>query len=278
MMPFPNLHLRSIRLRTAGPRFSGLLAIGAFCVVVSGCGKPFQVRESVTLTASLPAEKLVIHTDFGDIVVRGDSDATEIRAEALRIGRGATPSEAERALDEIEVSLAPEEGKPGVIIARAEHPKSGLTRSHAVRWQITAPPDVVIEAHTGFGDVEVRDFKRGLTISTAFGDIEADASGPMQLSSQFGDIELVLRAGNEGDVKVSTEFGEVSLRLPADRVGRLVAGTDFGSVDAHLEGLNTRLIRSRNHHFHAELGESATPLIDLVTEFGDVDIHAYEVD
>lgn len=278
MMPFPKLHLRSIQLRTTGPRLLGLLVIGALCVVVSGCGKPFQVRDRVTLTASLPAEKLVIQTEFGDIVVRGDSDATEIRAEALRIGRGSTPHQAERALDEIQVSLSPEEGKPGVVIARVEHPKSGLMRSHAVQWQITAPPDVVIEAHTGFGDVEVRDFKRGLTISTAFGDIEADASGPMQLSSQFGDIELILRAGNDGDVKVSTEFGEVDLRLPADRVGRLVADTDFGSVDAHLQGLSTRLIRSRSHHFHAELGESATPLIDLVTKFGDVDIHAYEVD
>ncbi len=278
MMPFANLHLRSIHPHTAGPRLSGLLVIGALCVVVSGCGKPFQVRDRVTLTASLPAEKLVIDTEFGDITVRGDSDATEIRAEALRIGRGSTPHEAERALDEIQVSLSPEEGKPGVVIARAEHPKSGLTRSHAVQWRITAPPDVVIEAHTGFGDVEVRDFKRGLTISTAFGEIEADASGPMQLSSQFGDIELILRAGNDGDVKVSTEFGEVDLRLPSNRVGRLVADTDFGSVDAHLQGLSTRLIRSRSHHFHAELGESATPLIDLVTEFGDVDIHAYEVD
>ena len=278
MMPFPNFQLRSIRPHTAAPRLSGLLAMGALCVVVSGCGKPFQVREQVTLTASLPAEKLVIHTEFGDIVVRGDSDATEIRAEALRIGRGSTPYEAERALDEIQVSLSPEEGKPGVVIARAEHPKSGLTRSHAVQWQITAPQDVVIEAHTGFGDVEVRDFKRGLTISTAFGDIEADASGPMQLSSQFGDIELILRAGNDGDVEVVTAFGEVYLRLPIDRVGRLVADTDFGSVDAHLQGLSTRLIRSRSHHFHAELGESATPLIDLLTKFGDVDIHAYEED
>ena len=99
----------------------------------------------------------------------------------------------------------------------------------------------------------------------------------MQLSSQFGDIELILRAGNDGDVKVATEFGEVYLRLPVDRVGRLVADTDFGSVDAHLQGLSTRLIRSRSRHFHAELGESATPLIDLLTKFGDVDIHAYEV-
>ena len=56
------------------------LAVGVLCVVVSGCGMPFQAREQISLTAPLPAQRLLVRTDFGDITVRSDASATEIRA------------------------------------------------------------------------------------------------------------------------------------------------------------------------------------------------------
>ncbi len=120
-----------------------------------------------------------------------------------------------------------------------------MTRSYAVEWHITAPPDVVIEARTGFGDVDVGRFNRGVTIETAFGEIEAEAAGPIDLASAFGDIELVLGADNPDDVKVATEFGDVDVRLPMDRAGRVLADTDFGSVDAHFGAVPIRLLRAR---------------------------------
>ena len=252
--------------------------LGLLCIVASGCGTPFQSRDHITMTASLPREKLVIRTSFGDIIVRSNSDATEIRADATLIGRGSTPSEAKKALSEIKATLGPKEDEPNVVMARGKHPKNGLTRSYAVEWNITAPPDVVIEAHTGFGDVDVGRFNRGVTIDTAFGEIEAEAAGPIDLASAFGDIELKLGADNPDDVKVATEFGDVDVRLPMNRAGRVLADTDFGSVDAHFGAVPIRLLRARDHHFDAELGGADTPIIDLVTQFGDVDIRAYKAE
>lgn len=255
-----------------------LVVVGILCVVASGCGTPFQVRDHISLTAQLPAEKLVVRTDFGDIIVRSDANATEIRAEATLIGKGSTPAEAEKALGEIRVSLEPREGESTIVVAAGEHPRGGLTRRYAVQWRITAPPDIVIEARTEFGDVEVDRFDSGVTIETAFGDIEADAAGPIELVTAFGDIELRVRAGNPGDVRVATEFGDVDVVLPPDRTGRVLADTDFGSVDAHFGPVPIRLHRARSHHFDAELAGSATPLLDVTTEFGDIDIRTRQAD
>ncbi len=252
------------------------LAVGVLCVVVSGCGTPFQARETISLTAPLPAQKLLVRTDFGDITVRSDADATEFRAEATLIGKGSTPVEAKKALSEIKATLAADESNSGIVRAEAEHPKGGITRAYEVRWHVIAPPNIFVDARTSFGDVDVGRFDRGLTVKTAFGEIEADASGPIDLKTSFGDIELYLRAGEAGDVKAVTEFGDVDVRLPMNRAGRLVADTDFGSVDAHLEGMSMRLYRWRSHHFDAQLSGSDTPLMDMITEFGDVDILANE--
>ncbi|MCZ6654446.1 MAG: hypothetical protein O7D91_15635 [Planctomycetota bacterium] len=272
----PAVNSSSNRLLRHKRAFASLT--GVICLVASGCGTPFQAREKISLTAPLPAQRLLVRTDFGDITVRSDANATEIRAEATLIGKGVTPVEAKKALREIKATLAADEGDSGIVRAEAEHPKGRFTRSYEVRWHVIAPPNIFVDARTSFGDIDVGRFERGLTIKTAFGDIEADAAGPIDLKSNFGDVELYIRAGDIGDVKAVTEFGDVDVRLPMNRAGRLVADTDFGSVGAHIEGMTMRLYRWRSHHFDAQLSGSDTPVIDLATEFGDVDIRAYKAE
>ncbi len=201
------------RFATGSLSAGACLAVGVLCIVVSGCGTPFQAREHISLTAHLPAEKLLVRTDFGDITVRSDADATESRAEVTLIGKGSTPVEAKKALSEIKATLAADESIPGIVRADAEHPKGGIIRAYEVRWHVIAPPNIFVDARTSFGDIDVRRFDRGLTIKTAFGEIEADAAGPIDLKSSFGDIELYVRVGETGDVKAVTEFGDVDVRL-----------------------------------------------------------------
>ncbi len=274
MMPTIN----SVSNQVFSHRRAFALLSGLICIVASGCGKPFQAREQISLTAPLPTQKLLVRTDFGDITVRSDASATEIRAEATLIGKGSTPVEAKKALNEIKATLAADASDSGIVRAQAEHPDGGLTRAYEVRWHVIAPPNIFVDARTSFGDIDVGRFDRGLTIKTAFGDIEADAAGAIDLKSNFGDVELYVRTGEIGDVKAVTEFGDVDVRLPMNRAGRLVADTDFGSVDAHLEGMSMRLYRWRSHHFDAQLSGSDTPLMDLITEFGDVDIRTYKAE
>jgi hypothetical protein len=74
--------------------------LASSCAAMSplGCSKPFRRVEAITLTSSLPAQKLVLHNRFGRVIVQADPGATEVRAKVTKIGRGATASEAGEAL------------------------------------------------------------------------------------------------------------------------------------------------------------------------------------
>ncbi len=270
-------------------RFSALLRVtgwflpaGCFGLALAGCGgvyhsHPFQREERVTLSAPLPAEKLLVRNCFGDVIVHADDVVGKIQAEIVKTGKGVTMSEAEAALAEIEVSLAPKDGAPGTVVASARHPKGSYRRHYEVQWRIIAPPDVSIDVLSNFGDVKACGFHRGAVLKSDFGDLQAEAAGRIELETDFGDIEVHLLPENPDDVTAYTDFGDVVVRWPSNRKGRLVTGTDFGSLDLGLEGMTMRRVRHRGRYFDAELGGSSEPRTELTTDFGDVSIRRYDV-
>ncbi|MCK4658631.1 MAG: hypothetical protein KAV82_03830 [Phycisphaerae bacterium] len=258
-----------------GAMACGLLACG-LGLTTAGCGTPFRSEENLTLTTPVPARKLVVHNRFGDVVVQADPAADAVRAEITKTGRGATVGAARAALTQIEVSLAPKEGEPGTVIASTRHPGGNNLRSYAVEWHIVAPPDLLLEVSSGFGDVEAYDFKSGLVLKSAFGDIRAKAGGEIELRTDFGDVDLELLADNPDDVRVCTDFGDVLVRVPSGRQGRFVAQTDFGSLSLNLENISTERLRHRGRYFEADFGGAGTPVFDLLTNFGDVIVRSYD--
>jgi hypothetical protein len=248
-------------------------AAAVTALLLTGCGTPFQSEERVTLTAPLPAQKLMVQTQFGDIVVEARSDAREIRAEIVKTGRGATLADAQKALAAIEVHLGPADDAPGTVLAAAHHPKGNNCRSYGVTWHITAPPDLILEATSDFGEITASGCRHGVTLKSAFGDVRAKAAGPIDAHTAFGEIRLEVLGGEVGDVVAHTDFGDVDVSVPAGRNGRLTAATDFGSLDLRLQGRTLRLIGQHEHQFEADLGGEETPRLDLATNFGDVQIH-----
>ncbi len=275
--------------KTAGKpdyaRWTGLLrvmgkflCVGGFVFVLIGCNKPFHVPEHVTLTAPMPASKLLVRNQFGNVTIRADSEATEITAEVTKTGKGSLPGHATSALERIRVSLAPLEGDPETVVALAEHPRQSPWRGYEVKWRLTAPPDLAIEVHNDFGSIKARGFTRGMTLVSDFGSIEAEAAGPIELKTDFGDIELDVLPGVSGDIEARTDFGDVDVRLPLKCQGRLVAHTDFGDLDIVLEGMTVRLFLQRSRRVEAELGGRTEPKITLATDFGDVRIRCHEAE
>jgi hypothetical protein len=244
------------------------------CILLSllGCSRPFRSVEAVTLTSPLPVQKLVVHSRFGEVIAHADPGATEVKVEATKIGRGTSPTEAREALKQIQLRLGPQDGQTGTVVASAEHPDSSATREYQVEWRLSGPPDLAVEIRSDFGDVEARGFTGGLTVYSDFGRLRATAGGRIDLSSDFGNVELSLLPENPDDVRVRTDFGDVRLWLPASPQGRLVADTDFGSVNVHLEDMTYRPLRQRRHHVDLELGGAQEPEIDLATQFGDVTV------
>ena len=101
---------------------------------LAGCGTPFQSRERLVLTTPLPAEKLVAINHVGDVTITADPQAREIRAEVVKIGKGSTQAEADKALRQIGVSLGPRPTGSTTVQAVAEHPQLHGFRGYEVRW------------------------------------------------------------------------------------------------------------------------------------------------
>ncbi|HKQ48174.1 MAG TPA: DUF4097 family beta strand repeat-containing protein [Phycisphaerae bacterium] len=307
----------SISRRASSPvvrSIAVVLALGSVALVATGCGTPFKTQEQLTLTAPASAEKLIVENNIGDVTIRADAQAKEVSAVITKIGRGATLKEAEKALAELEVTLAMDD--TGALRATVDHPRATSFRQHEVVWAITTPPttevrvttdigdatvngihkDVAIKTDigdarvscdpaassavtisTGVGDVHVSD-ARGLTAKTDVGDIHASAGGPIQLDSDVGDVVLHLKPATSERVRIESDVGDVCLYLDPGQQGKLTATTDVGSVRVALDGVTMREFRHRDHFAVAQLGESATPSIDIFTDVGDVTIKSQPAD
>ena len=278
-----------------GPRAAALSALGAGLLVTvsAGCGTPFHSREQVSLTAAMPAEKLVLRNRVGDIIVHADPEADEIRAEAVKIGRASTQIGADNAVADILVALTPKQDEPGTVLASVEHPSPLSSCGYQVDWRIIAPPELAVEIRgsvsnvevCGFekqavvkvniGDVDARSLPNGLQARTSVGDVRAEAGGPIDVRSALGDLYVHLLAGKPGPVSVHSDLGDLQVRVPSDRSGRLVAHTRIGSLRLRLEGITMRTLRQRGQHFDAELAGQAEPAINLDTDLGDVIVTTY---
>jgi hypothetical protein len=264
-----------------------------FGIWSAGCGTPFQAREQVTLTAPLPAQRLIVRNRVGDVVLHADPDATEVTAEVVKIGKGVTQAEADKALEQIRVTVAPKPGDPDTLLADVDHPAYSNSRRYEVEWRVTAPAALASEVHLAVGELHVRGFTGGTVLHcsvgdivtldlagslrawTSTGDIRAEAAGAVDLSSGVGDIRLRLLPGEPAPVTVRSDVGDIRLRIPTDRTGRLVADTGIGSLDVRLEDLPMRVLRQRPNHFDVQLGQTTDPLIDLTSGIGDVVITTY---
>jgi hypothetical protein len=267
MTPYPNVNARRL-LRS--------IPILGLAILATGCGKPFRATERVTLTADMPGTLLKVRSPMGDIDVHAQQDIAQVTAEAHKIGRGTSPAEAAKALGDIQVELAPDPDDPAVLVARASFPKHSVTRSYSVDWTVTAPPGAALDVKTAFGDVEAAGFDHGAKLSSDFGSIKADAGGEVQVSTEFGDVELRLRPDNPGKVSVRSEFGDARLYIAPSRTGRLTADTDFGDVRADLSGMTAGLLRKfHGSAIEVELGGTPDPSLDVSTDFGDVVIKTY---
>lgn len=295
--------------------FAVLTAIGSLGVLATGCGTPFKTQEQLMLTAPASAEKLIVENNIGDVTIEADAHVKEVSAVVTKIGRGATAQEADKALAELEVSLAMDDSA-GALRASVEHPRATNFRQHEVIWRITTPPatevrittaigdatvsgirkDVAVKTDigdarvscdpaassavtisTGVGDVHVSDSTRGLTAKTDVGDIHASAGGPVQLDTDVGEVVLHLKPATSERVRIESDVGDVCVYLDPGQQGKLTAMTDVGSVRIALDGVTMREFRHREHVAVAQLGESATPAIDIFTDVGDVTIKTQPV-
>lgn len=254
-----------------------------------GGGHKFEAREELTLTEAAGATRFVLHNEVGDVKVLAEPSATEITATAMLIGRGRNQGDADRALEEIEVTLDPSRSNPGAIEARAHAPNSSNRRSYAVEWRVVAPPNVEVEIHNNVGDIEVSGFQgpalvvndvgdiraaniaRGLKVTCDVGEVDATAGGAISIQTNVGDADVTVLEGGAESVTITTNVGEITLALPPQWAGTLEAETDTGDVEVSLAGMPVNLTKVRDHRAEGTIGSGGPPIV-LSADVGDIEI------
>ncbi len=76
-------------------------------------------------------------------------------------------------------------------------------------------------------------------------------------------------------MQIRTSIGDIHVAIPEGWKGKVLADADIGSTSAHLGSLFMGSVRHRRHHFTADLGEASKPVLQAMTEVGDVHLRTY---
>lgn len=278
-------------------KWAGCSLAGASLALAGGCfssSPRFKSEADQFLTTPATASSLRIDNDVGNIKVVAVSGATEVRAEVLKRGKGRTPVEADEALAEIIVTLAPDPNAPGTILGTVDHPRRRSSwgnnpKQYEVEWRITAPPGMALDVRNDVGRITIQDFSNGVRVlndvgeiraeniqggleaRTDVGEIHAAASGPIELRSDVGDIFAVALPGEPGPVSITADVGRVTLSLPDAWEGEVYASTDVGSLERGLNSFRSEGRQTRSS-LRGTVGSGAPGRVDIKTDVGDVQV------
>jgi len=125
------------------------------------------------------------------------------------------------------------------------------------------------------GDVRVGQVTGELRASTGIGSIRASAFGKVDLKTSVGDVRLRLLKGSSENVQIRTSIGDIHVAMPEEWKGKVVADADIGSTSAHLGSLFMGSVRHHRHQFTADVGDVSAPVLQAVTDVGDIFMRTY---
>jgi hypothetical protein len=262
------------RARIAGLTLVGLLPfVGTGCIVIADGGWGWSccnlkvATEPVTERIDLDlggVDGLDVRTHNGRVSFDAQPAGTgEAFVIATKKGRGRTMAEAKAALDAIEVYVEP----AGTGVHRIGWRWKGIKPPYwgaTVAFEIQAPGDIHLVAHTHNGPVEVTGVRRGVQLETHNGAIEAnEVAGDVHVETHNGPVVV---ASGGGKLYGRTHNGSVTVDYVGDDVtlithnGRVVADvsrcgalggtltTHNGSVTAVVGDDTSAHLTVRTHH------------------------------
>lgn len=268
----------------------GLLALVA---LLGGCinsSLNFKKVASESLSAPAPGQLLTIRNDVGTITVRADPTASSVSVEVEKVGKGSSQVEADKALDEIVVSLAPHPSNQGELEGFVTHPRGMRRRGYEVNWVVTAPPTLALRLQTDVGEIEAHGFQAGgrfrtdvgniavtdfvgpVDAKSDVGDVRVSTSGAITIRTDVGDVVAHATGAESHSVAVSTDVGAVVLHLDPNWSGKVVAATDVGSVTLATQTA-VREEKRTKHRFEGKIGEASTQAsIEITSDVGSITI------
>lgn len=267
-----------------------LTVAGVMGCATASCdvGTPFKTEQKVEMNVARDVGVFKLNNIVGDVEIKTDPAATGVTAVVVKSGKGITQAEADAAVAEIGVTLAPGSAD-GEVDALVTQPKSSPTRNYSVDWTITLPPtaqitivnkvgDVTVvgggkgvEITNDVGDVVARDAIGGIALTTRVGDVVAEGSGPITAKSDVGDVSVRL-LGDSDAIKANARVGDVTVSVPRAWKGRFTGTNNVGDLDVDNDALAITTITKSRGRCEATLNGGGDSAIEAGTQVGDVNV------
>ena len=196
-----------------------------------------MAREQATAewTKSYPLAaggRLEIDNVNGRIDVQGWDGATvDVRAE--RLGKGATPEEAKRMLDRIQI-VEEVSGSRIRLQTKLTSATSWLGGGTEVRYSVKVPAGAELDVETVNGGIEITGTRGRVIAETTNGGVTARRiGGPIDASTTNGGVDVEVEAVTEPGIDLECTNGGISLRLPRDAKATLAASITNGGIDTN---------------------------------------------
>jgi len=209
--------------------------------------RAFRVQGEVVLDVS---------NQVGDVTIEGADDG-QVVVEALVQAYGATTADAERAADEVEVTVEQRGDNRIRVVGRYRQGLEFRGRSPSVRFLIRVPHQTSVVAVCRVGRVDV-----------------ADIEGSANISSDVGDV-IVREFTMRGDTRIEVGVGRILVELPSDAAFVLDAQTNIGDIDTEFDvrGASPERVPPGDRMW-GEVGDDPQVKLVLRTNTGDITIAA----
>ena len=185
-----------------------------FLILISGCVLPpnlFKAEEDIEeLSIDIGEVKtLTINWRNGTISVNSDPTSSEITITGKKYTWANTTARAEAALDDITVSLEPDDTSPTVAVLKFEAPKDSSGVTYGSDVEIVVPTNIMIDINSVNGDIMVEQIEGDTNIVLVNGTITIDSSdGNIDINSVNSDIMV---EQIEGDTNIMLENGAITI-------------------------------------------------------------------
>ncbi|QNU68162.1 hypothetical protein EHE19_006975 [Ruminiclostridium herbifermentans] len=223
------------------------------------------------------AEKIVLHNDAGNIIVKKSEDS-QIKIEADKKARGASQNDKNTVLENMNIVIE-RDGNVIKIVAETNNKKDfwdWLKDEYkafqaTIDYTISLPEGIkAVDISTGAGNVEVDDLSTELKLNTGAGNIDIDeviSLGKNEISTGAGNIRF---DGNIYDIesfKVSTGAGNIQFKVPEDTRMSLKANTGIGVLSGSFIKKNSNIKLSFDEDING-----GGPKVELKSGVGNVEV------
>lgn len=233
----------------------GVTAVGKAADVVFKDGKlnlldVFSNRTTIEKDYTVNVKnqrQLRINNAFGDVEIQAGED-NKITIHAQLHIRGNNTKGIEQAVDSL---IEIHDGD--IIEIRSKRGENvGNVRLDGVDYIITVPKKLALSIENQYGDIKIQE-----VLGTAF------------LKNDFGDIEYSNLEGIAQNLEISTNYGDIQLDIPEEQKGYFKVNTSFGEIK---ENMGFSIKEQPTSQSLEEQRGDAKVTIRLKTNYGDITI------